>query len=325
MFLSQIFRRFVGAAIMLCGLAACGEAPAPALRLGTILWPGYEPIYLAREQGLLDAEQVVLVEYVNSNDVLRGMLNDVLDAGALTMDEVLSLASQRGDDEFVIFHVADISHGSDAILARPPIETIEQLRGQRIGYEITALGSYFLDRALDGVPLSRDDFTAVNVEMDKQLAAWERGDIDAVATFEPLLTRFRELGANVLFSSADIPGEIVDVMVVRREVLEQRPAVLAHLVSAWFAAVQILEQDPDTALPILDQRLRLGEQGIKQALSGLQIPSRSEVAGLITGQQPELMSAMQRMQGVMTEAGLLQRQVDVKLLFSETLPGISEP
>ncbi len=322
---SHTLRRLFGSVLMVCGLAACGEVSPPALRLGTILWPGYEPIYLAREQGLLDPDRVVLVEYVNSNDVLRGMLNDVLDAGALTMDEALSLASQRGDNEYVIFHVADISHGGDAILARPPIDAFEQLRGKRVGFEITALGSYFLDRALAGTSLARGEFTAVNLEMDNQLGAWERGEVDALVTFEPLLTRVRQQGGNVLFSSADIPGEIVDLMVVRREVLEQRPEVLAHLVSAWFEAVHTLETDPDTALPILDQRLRLGEQGVRQALSGLKIPDRSAVANLITGSEPELKQALQRMQDVMEKAGLLQRRVDVSALFSATLPGINEP
>src|SRR6185503_11312983 len=43
--------------------AGCVRAPEPALRIGTNVWIGGEPLYLARELGELKPEAVQLVEY----------------------------------------------------------------------------------------------------------------------------------------------------------------------------------------------------------------------------------------------------------------------
>ena len=46
-------------------LAGCMREPESALRIGTNVWIGSEPLYLARELGRLDPKVVQLVEYLN--------------------------------------------------------------------------------------------------------------------------------------------------------------------------------------------------------------------------------------------------------------------
>ena len=43
-------------------LCSCNLDPAPLLRVATHVWPGYELLYLAREQGYYDDRQIRLVE-----------------------------------------------------------------------------------------------------------------------------------------------------------------------------------------------------------------------------------------------------------------------
>ncbi len=50
-------------------LAACDRQPEPPLRIGTNVWIGSEPLYLARELGKLDPAVVQLVEYPSASEV----------------------------------------------------------------------------------------------------------------------------------------------------------------------------------------------------------------------------------------------------------------
>ena len=50
-------------------LGACEQTPHP-LRVGTNVWPGYEPLYLAREQGYLSEDAVRLIELPSATDVM---------------------------------------------------------------------------------------------------------------------------------------------------------------------------------------------------------------------------------------------------------------
>lgn len=77
-------------------LQGCSPPQEP-LRLGTNLWLGYEPIYVAREKGWLQEDQVRILEFSSSTDVMRGLRAGTLDAGALTLDEALLLAAHVPD------------------------------------------------------------------------------------------------------------------------------------------------------------------------------------------------------------------------------------
>ncbi|MDQ6966158.1 MAG: hypothetical protein Q9M23_04455, partial [Mariprofundaceae bacterium] len=70
-------------------LAACTPAPKPDLRIGTNIWPGYEPLYLARSLGLFKDTGISLIEYPSSTETMRALRHGSIEAGALTLDEAL--------------------------------------------------------------------------------------------------------------------------------------------------------------------------------------------------------------------------------------------
>ncbi len=88
-------------AVLALSLAGCGVEPAPPLRIGTNVWSGYEPLYLARELGYLDPRSVHLVEYPSASEVIRAFRNQAIEAAALTFDEVL-LLTQDGFEPRVV-------------------------------------------------------------------------------------------------------------------------------------------------------------------------------------------------------------------------------
>ena len=163
------------------GLPLGMEVPVAPLKIGTSVWPGYEPLFLARDLGYYENSPVRLVEYTSATQVIRAYRNSAIQAAVLTLDEVLLLVEDGLDPRVVL--VMDISHGGDVIIAKPEIKSLSEIRGHKVGVENTALGGYFLTRALETVGLKSSDVGIIFSEVDEHETMFLKGDFDAVVTF----------------------------------------------------------------------------------------------------------------------------------------------
>jgi NitT/TauT family transport system substrate-binding protein len=301
--------------IAVLSLFAVEVVAATPLRLGTNVWPGYEPLYLAADrsswQGRLN---VRLVEYPSATEVLRAFRNRALEAAALTLDEVLML--REAGLPVRVVTVLDISHGGDVILARPEISSFSALRDKRIGVEATALGAYVLSRALQLHGLSLDEIVLVRADADEHEGLYLAGDVDAVVTFEPVRTRLLAAGARELFSSVEIPGEIVDVLVVHADVAESKPGIVRAMVSDWFAALAYMETEAHAAAQFTAKRLRISPGEVIASYEGLKLPDVAENRRLLGG---GLEPTVQRLHHLLVDESLLQGPVDTRDLLSPAL------
>ena len=76
------------------GLTGCQRPVGLPLTIGMNAWVGYDPLVLAREVGLCDPARLRLVELPTSTETIRQLRNGILDAAALTLDEVLRLTDE---------------------------------------------------------------------------------------------------------------------------------------------------------------------------------------------------------------------------------------
>ncbi|MEO8040925.1 MAG: hypothetical protein ABI794_19310, partial [Betaproteobacteria bacterium] len=76
--ITRLLGTFAGVALALA-MTGCGRDPEPVLRIGTNVWIGSEPLYLARELGHLKPDAVQLVEYPSASEVLRAFRNQAID------------------------------------------------------------------------------------------------------------------------------------------------------------------------------------------------------------------------------------------------------
>jgi NitT/TauT family transport system substrate-binding protein len=99
-----------------------------------------------------------------------------------------------------------------------------------------SVSHYLLARALDSVGWHERDLAGVvNTSDADMIAAFQTDDVQAVVTWNPLVSTIMESPeANMLFDSSDIPGEIIDMMVVNTETLEANPDFGRALVGAWY-------------------------------------------------------------------------------------------
>lgn len=289
---------------------ACTRGQTPPLQIATNVWPGYEPIYLARELGYLSKDDYRIVELSSATEVTRAFRNRSIDAGVLTLDEVLRLAG--AGFEIMILFLMDESHGADVLMASKHISSVKELKGKRVAVEENALGAYMLARILEMNGLQRKDVTPVYMEIDRHYAALVNGDVEAVITFEPVRSRLLDSGAKILFDSTKIPGEIFDVFFIGPRLVETRTAVVKNLVDAWFSSLDYMKSNPDRAFQIMGAREGISAKAFQTSLSGLKFFDRTENRRLLVDQSEEMRKRLERLQRVMLDQKLLPQPTDFK-------------
>jgi NitT/TauT family transport system substrate-binding protein len=286
-------------------LAGCSPLAQEPIRVGAHVWPGYELVYLARHLGMLNAQQVRLIETPSATASLRSFSSGSMEAACLTLDEVLT-AREDGIDLSVVA-VLDVSMGADVLIAHPELGSLEQLRGKRIGVEQTAVGAVMLDAVLQRARLTLADVEVRYTTVDGHEAAFDSGAVDALITYEPTKSRLQQAGAVALFSSADVPGLVVDVLAVRTDVLRRRADAVRHLVQAHFQARQAWHDQPDVHAAFLSQRLGLPPEEVPAAFADLELPDRVANRTLLQGESPFLLATVMQLGAVMQKAGLLKQ------------------
>ena len=304
----RCFRRFLVVTLAL-GLGACQPPPEPPVRLGTFGgWPGYEPFYLAEELGFYDGASVKLANYTSASAILQAFRNGALDAATLTLDEVLLLAEQGHDPRIAL--VLDASHGADAILGRPGLKTLADLRGRRVAMETSAVGAYMLSRGLAHGGLTPADVILVPVEADEFEEVYAAGRVDAIVCYEPHKTRLLAQGAAILFDSSRIPGEIFDVLLVRASAMERHGRSLSAVVSGWFRALDYIRARPDDAYERIGKRLKLSPAEARRAFAGLTLTDLPENKRLLLAERPAILGPARELAGLMLKKRLVAEPVE---------------
>ena len=291
-------------------LVGCQDSQSPPLRVGINPWVGYDPLVLAREQALVDAKQLQIIELQSNTESTRALRNGLLDAAALTLDEALRLAD--AGVALKIVAVLDTSQGADAVMARSDIASPAELKGKRIALEKTALGALMLDRLLKAGGLSQDQVETLQVEAAMHSKALLNGSVDAVITFEPMKSHLLNLGFHSLFDSDQMPGEVVDVLVVQANIELQRTA---YLLQAWEQGLRALQANPERAAALLAVGTELSREEYLDTLKGLYFLSLQESAGLLAGPQAPFIHNSVPLVDTLRKLGLLQKAPDWNALL----------
>ena len=299
---------------LLVMLGGCMREPDTALRIGTNVWIGSEPLYLARELGSLDPAAVQLVEYPSASEVLRAFRNQAIDGMVISLDELFGLAADGFQPRIVL--VVDVSHGADVVVGRSGMRTMRDLKGKSVAVESSALGAFVLSRALAVNGMQASDVNVVHLESNEQAAAFEKGQVDGAVTFDPFRAQFLRAGASPLFDSTQIPGEIVDLLALRASVVDKQPKAVAALLAGWFDAIDYMKRDPKDAARRMGIRQQISGDEFLKALQGLHVPSRAENMKMLGGTAPELAVTGHRLMALMVEAKLLRTGLQIEGLLA---------
>lgn len=287
------------------------------MRVGSIVFPGYEDLFLARELGLLDERRVRLVEMQANTDTLRALAAGQLEAAALTLDELMTARADGVDLRAVL--VFDVSEGADVVLARAPI-TLKTLAGKRVAVEDGAMGAVMLSALLQAAGLELQQIHKVSITLDRSAALFAQGEVDVVVSADPWAARMEKKGAQRIFDSRAIPGRIVDVLAVRADALSSYGAPLRHLLQCHFAAQAQRQESPERCSKLMALRLQTEPADVMALYRGLRLPDLAQNRSMLSagGTVDQTAQALQR---VMVEANLLPAtELQQALVDAQYLP-----
>lgn len=263
----------IGVNLCLClallGLTRCSEEPLHPLRVSVHNWPGYELLFLARALHQLPASAIRLIDSPSASETSRALRNGTVEAGAVTLDEALTLLQDQVDIQIVM--VFDASHGADVLITSKHIKQLADLKGKRIGVEVNAVGAYMLDAALRSGGLTVDDVSLVPLTLDSHLRAWHTQALDGIVTFEPVKTALLSEDNHVLFDSSALPLPLLDVLVVRREALIEHASAIQALLQGYFNALATFQQRRNVANQLIADRLQLSAPQTAALFDGLKL------------------------------------------------------
>lgn len=297
---------FITACIGTCMFSGCVHDHSD-LRVATISWPGYEMLYLAKSLGYYQGAHIRLVEVPSTSVISRNLRNGALEAGCLTLDEALMLVQDGVDIRIVL--VMDESRGADMLLAKPEIKSLHDLRGKRIGFENSTVTAILLDAALTEANIHISEINQVQLSVDQHYEGYMKGKVDAVATFQPVAGKLLEQKAKMLYSSAKIPGRIIDVLVVRGEVMDAHKEELTVLLKGYFLALEYFRKNPSDACKKMGNRLGANPE---EQFKGIYFPTLKENYGYLNGDSAQINKSSEKLMELMLKHKLLRLRFSVK-------------
>jgi NitT/TauT family transport system substrate-binding protein len=184
----------------------------------------------AKKYGI-DVKIVQINDYVESiNQYTAGQF----DACAMTNMDALTIPAAGGIDSTALI-VGDFSNGNDAVILKGDNKTLKDIKGQNVNLVELSVSHYLLARALESVKLKESDVKVVNTSDADMVAVYGTKGVTAVTTWNPLVGEIlAQPHSSKVFDSSQIPGEIMDLMVVNSATLKKNPALGKALVGAWY-------------------------------------------------------------------------------------------
>jgi NitT/TauT family transport system substrate-binding protein len=313
-------KRFVSVAtlgVLLGGvLAACSDWSEKPLRVALNPWPGYAFLFLAQEKRYFTEEgvNVELVELPSLTDVRMAFERGQVDGMATSLVEVLEVSHSAGRQAKICV-MADFSNGADVILADDQFVDLPALAGARIGIEPGTLNRFILTRALNAHGLTFSDVEIVNLAQPSMHRALSDGAVDAVVTYPPVSTEIeRAAGVRKVFSSAEIPGEIADVISFSEETVSQRRIEIEAFVRAWGRAVDFARENPAEAYALIGPHVGMAPEDLQEAYKTIHVVTAAMQSRFFEPDGP-LPSAVRSLNEVLWQDETALTEAELDMLF----------
>ena len=220
---------------------------AAPLKIGYSDWPGFTILEVAKQKGWfkeagVDVE-LAWFDYLPSLDAFAAGKID-----AVTVVATDALVNGANGAKSKIIALLDYSEGSDMIIGGPGIASIKDLKGKKIGIEVTLVEHLLLMKALEANGMKASDVELVNTPTNDTPQVLASGKVAAVAAWYPVSGQALKqvAGSKALFTSADAKGLIYDGLAVNPTSFAKRKGDWEKVTAIYYKCVDYLK-DPKTA------------------------------------------------------------------------------
>jgi NitT/TauT family transport system substrate-binding protein len=210
--------------------------------VGVVAWEPWATAYVAAEKGFWKSEGID-VAVKQFDDYMGGSVKAFkfgkIDFGIMMLGNAVDLI--RKAPRYTIIYEHDWSHGGDLFILSGKLDSIEDLKGKRIGaYSTAAPIGFFLDKVLQNAHLKINDVELIEVTNTSKLnKSFRNGVVSAIVSYDPEASKVVGDGTGkLMFTSADFPGVIPEGIVVQNRILEDNSTDVKKFLRGWLRAVK---------------------------------------------------------------------------------------
>lgn len=229
------------------------ETTGLPMKVARYYWPGEFWIEIADKKGWFETAGLN-VELVDSNPDYYGSLQDTvdgkIDSNNWNLFDLMQFNAAGSD--LVLVTNNDYSDGIDAIVARSSIASIADLKGKAIGVDRGTYLEYILDTVLRRHGLTPGDVTKVEVAGEKAAEKFGNGKLDAIVTWEPVVSEaIEQWNGRKLFDTSEIRGISPAGQAFHRSFIEERPGDVQAFVNVWHKTTQFIKANQGESYTII--------------------------------------------------------------------------
>lgn len=252
------------------------------ISLGTSPWPTNMFFYLAKEKGIFEANgvDVTIQDFASTTESTNAFAGGQIDFCTFASSETISPFSQGV--EFSVVLETDKSNGCEGLVATSDIQSVKDLKGKTVATQLYSVDHMFLLMLLEDNGMTEDDINVVDMSIQEAGSAFVAGQVDAACIWNPYFSQAINAGGTELFSSADNPNLITDVLVASKSLCEENPQAVTAVVQSFFEAVDYWRENPEEANEYMGTQLGVGAEEFASEMEGLLIPKVQDVITAFT-------------------------------------------
>jgi NitT/TauT family transport system substrate-binding protein len=254
-------------------LAISAHAAAP-LKIGYSDWPGWVAWQVAIDKGWFKQAGVAVdFEWFDYSASMDAFSAGKIDAVTMTNGDALVTGAAGGKSVMVM--LTDYSNGNDMIVAKPGIRSLKQLKGKKVAVEMGLVEHLLLLDGLKKAGMKESDVTLVNAKTNEMPQVLATGDVSAIGAWQPIAGQAMKAlpGSRPVYTSANEPGLIYDVLAVNPASASRRKAEWLKVIKVWDRVVKYID-DPRTqpdAVRIMAARVGISPQAYLPLLKGTKL------------------------------------------------------
>jgi ABC-type nitrate/sulfonate/bicarbonate transport system substrate-binding protein len=234
---------------------------------------------IADKQGYFEEEGVKVKNHLIENGPEMGSMIAGGSAPISLMSNFLPITIKASDVPVKVVAVLDQMAGTQAMVGRPGLKlnsakdleglTIGMPNGAEVYYAIKSMGEEL------GVDVSKVNY--INLAPSDGLVALQRGDIDALAAWEPFITKGTQAGGEFILSGrqSNLPEKQGDVnwlsvhstLIATDDFLAKNPNTIKALIRALKKGTDFINDNREEAVKILAPELRLTEAELTEIMN----------------------------------------------------------
>ena len=250
--MKKLFLSIVYIVFLITAAVCAAEADQVNLPCGYVPNVQFAPLYVGLEKGFFSEENIDLtLDHSMETDVVALVGAGRLPFGICSGEQVL-LGREQGLPLVYITNWYQNYPVGILALKESGIETMQDLKGKRVGIPMLSGASYIGLEAMLGLAGMKDSDIKLESVGYAQAELLVTGKIDAAVVYtinEPV--QLRELGyETVLFSAADMTKMVGNGMVSNEKMIKENPDLVGRMVRAFVKSIRWTKENPEEAFEI---------------------------------------------------------------------------